>query len=106
MTEVYAKFVLEGGLDPEYVLDKMQIYEVRTLLKNWNTIHKESWEQTRWMTCMIMNMLSKNQIHLTDLIEFPWDEDEGIQKHKGLTDERMKSLMAMAKQFEKKMSNT
>ena len=30
--EIYSTLVIEGGLDPEYVLDKMQMYELEPLI--------------------------------------------------------------------------
>lgn len=105
MSEIYALFVLEGHLDPAYVLDHMQLYEVRTLLQNWHMIHKESWEQTRWQTCFIMNMLAKDKIKMTDLISFPWDKETQQDEPKALDDNRMNALIERAKQFEKNFNN-
>lgn len=105
MSEIYAMLVLEAGLSPEYVLDEMQLYEVRTLLSKWNLIHRESWEQTRWQTCLIMNMLSKDKIKVTDLIQFPWDDNYDTTKKDNNSQEHMTNLIERARQFEKNFNN-
>ena len=45
--EIYSTLVIEGGLDPEYVLDKMQMYELEPLISNLHRKDRNSWEQAR-----------------------------------------------------------
>jgi predicted transcriptional regulator len=51
--EIYSLLVLEGGLSPEYVLDKMQMYELEALISSLYQKNRESWEQTRLLAYIL-----------------------------------------------------
>lgn len=96
---------MEGGLDPEYVLDKMQQYEIPVLLSNINKRYRESWEQTRFISYIIAQSNSSKKLKLTDIMSFPWDksserkvkrvsEVDNSEEHRARLDEE-------AKKFEK-----
>ena len=66
--------VIEGGIDPEYFLDKMQMYELSSLLKNIFKKNRESWEQARMISYVIAQSNSTKQLKPIDILKFSWDE--------------------------------
>lgn len=67
--------VLKYGLNPSYVLDEMQWYEVNGLLKYEYFKNQEKWEQTRFMSYIIAQVNSKKKLKFDDIITFPWENE-------------------------------
>ena len=53
----------------------MQFYEIPVLVKGLNNKHKESWEQTRFISYITAQVNSTKQLKPTDILKFSWDED-------------------------------
>lgn len=66
------------GLPPEYVLDKMQLYEASAMLEYRHLKSKDNWEQTRWFGTLYANYHSKHRISADELISFPWEKENGL----------------------------
>lgn len=62
------------GIAPDYVLDKMEMYEVNALIKNQYRRHKDDWEQARLIAYLIAQCNSKKRMKLTDIVQFPWEK--------------------------------
>lgn len=77
INEVYTALVIEGGLEPEYVLDKMQMYELESLMTNIHKKHKEGWEQARLIAYVIAQSNSTKKLKPADIIQFVWDNIAG-----------------------------
>lgn len=77
---MYSLLVIEGDIDPEYFLDKMQMYELSILLKNIFKKNKESWEQARLVAYVIAQTNSTKQIKPTDIIKFSWENEEADEE--------------------------
>lgn len=92
---------MEGGLDPEYVLDKMQQYEIKPLVKYLHLKNKESWEQTRLLGYITAQGNSTKKLKPTDIIKFPWDEQgkESDTSVKSADIERLKKKANEFKQY-------
>lgn len=63
-----------GGLAPDYVLDRMELYEVNILYKNLHLRHRDSWEQTRKLMYITAQVNSTKQLKESDIMKFSWDE--------------------------------
>ena len=63
------------GINPEYVLDRMEMYEVNALIKNQYRRHKDDWEQARLIAYLIAQCNSKKRMKLTDIVKFPWEKN-------------------------------
>lgn len=91
--------MLSLGLDPGYVLDRMEMFEIRALLEHRHLRHKESWEQSR-LTAFINARCSGAKIEkMEDLFALPWDKE----KEKGNEDSdysQLERLKAKAKAIE------
>lgn len=61
--------MLEVGLSPDYVLDEMEVYEIKPLMKRAYLRHRDSWEQTRVLANWIHNAFFKGKFSM----KFPWD---------------------------------
>lgn len=83
-------------LQPSYILDEMDWYEVNALLKYRYYSFKEQWEQTRLVTYMTAQVNSKRHLKLTDIITFPWEKEE---ENTRVTDDDVKRLKAMAENY-------
>lgn len=66
--------VADLGIAPDYVLDKMEMYEVNALIKNQYRRHKDDWEQARLIAYLIAQCNSKKRMKLTDIVKFPWEK--------------------------------
>lgn len=62
------------GIAPDYVLDRMEMYEVNALIKNQYRRHKDDWEQARLIAYLIAQCNSKKRMKLTDIVQFPWEK--------------------------------
>lgn len=88
--------VLEGGLSPEYVLDKMEQYEIAPLVSKLYLKNKESWEQTRLIGYITAQTQSTKKLKPTDIMKFPWEEVEVNTK---VSNEDRERLIEKAKKF-------
>ena len=88
--------VLEGGLSPEYVLDKMEQYEIAPLVSKLYLKNKESWEQTRLLGYITAQTQSTKKLKPTDIMKFPWEEVEVNTK---VSNEDRERLIEKAKNF-------
>lgn len=66
--------MLQCGVQPDYVLDRMNFYEIETLLENLWMKNKESWEQTRVQAYITAQTQSTKKIDMNDMMSFPWEK--------------------------------
>jgi hypothetical protein len=98
--------VLRLGIAPDYVLDKMQMYEVHTLLEYEYYKHKDSWEQSRFISYITAQVNSTKPIKPDSLMKFHW-ENEGRDTRdsdKSVSNEDVKRLSEMARKMQESMS--
>lgn len=100
--ELYSRVVGEGGIAPDYFLDKMDFIEAESFLDGLNRRNRESWEQTRLLGYIIAQSNSTKTLKQTDILRFPWDEEE--KKDTSVTNEDMKRLRAKAKALESQLN--
>lgn len=63
------------GIDPSYVLDRMEMYEVRALMKHSSKRNRDSWEQTRMLAFVMARCAgAKNLDRIQDIMRFPWED--------------------------------
>lgn len=63
-------------MSPEYVLDRMQMYEIKPLIESSYLRNKDNWEQARMIAYIMAQSNSTNKIEPTDIIKFSWDKTE------------------------------
>lgn len=81
----------------------MSFVEIRCFLEGLGTRHRESWEQTRIVGYIIAQANSSKTLKQSDVLRFPWDEEvEPKAKDTFVSDEDVKRLRALAKQYESK----
>lgn len=95
--EIYSALVIEGGLEPEYVLDKMQMYELEPLISNLHKKDRNSWEQARMIAYVIAQCNSTKKLKPTDIMQFTWDNDTTGET--SISNEDIKRLKEKAKQY-------
>lgn len=100
--ELYSRVVGEGGIAPDYFLDKMDFIEVESFIDGLNRRNREAWEQTRLLAFIIAQSNSTRTLKQTDILRFPWDEEE--KKDTSVTDEEMQRLRAKAKEVESQLN--
>lgn len=66
--------MLQCGVQPDYVLDRMKFYEIEALLENLWMKNKESWEQTRVQAYITAQTQSTKKIDMNDMMSFPWEK--------------------------------
>lgn len=98
---MYSILVLRCGLDPGYVLDRMEFYEIEALMENMWMKDKESWEQTRIQAYITAQVNSTKKIEMTDLLTFPWEKDRVKVED---TPEDREAVMKEMKEWEKIMN--
>lgn len=82
---------------PEYVLDKMEWYEIDAALEYQYYSYRESWEQARLVAYMLAQVNSpKKRLKLEDIIKFPWDNKEEVQP---ISEEEIKRLQKKAQSY-------
>ena len=98
MTELYAILVLRYNLSPAYVLDNMQLYEAKALLKYSDYSSRDSWEQSRLVAYLIAQTNSTKKMKPSDIIKFSWDNE--FEEHNGISNEEIERLRNKAKAYE------
>ena len=90
-------------MDPGYVLDSMQFYEIEALIENMWMKSKESWEQARLQAYLTAQVNSTKKIDMTEFMTFPWEnvETDKIED----TKEEREALMKEMKEWENIMNN-
>lgn len=63
-------------VDYAYFMDKLQPWEVDTLIEAIPYADRPTWEQTRIKVFSTAAMFSKNQLTVKDIMRFAWDIDE------------------------------
>lgn len=94
--------MIQLGYDPEYVLDKMKLYEANVALKYSYLKHKDAWEQARLVAYMEAATHSTKSMKMSDLMEFSWEKDERPET-KPLTEADRRRLRAKARRYEEEM---
>lgn len=97
ISELYSILVLQLNYPPDYVLDKMEIYEINAAMKYSYYKHKDSWEQTRLIAFLIAQTNSKKHLELSDIIKFKWDEE--IIEDNIITEKQREELIKKANQY-------
>ena len=98
---MYAILVLRGGVDPRYVLDEMEMYEMTALIENIWMRDKESWEQARTVGYITAQCQSTKRLDPKELIPLPWDREE--EKHID-TEEEKEEMYQEMKRWEEIMN--
>ena len=95
--------MLQCGIDPGYVLDRIQTYEIEALIENMWMKSKESWEQARLQAYLTAQVNSTKKIDMTEFMTFPWEkmETDKIEDSK----EEREALMKEMKEWENIMNN-
>ena len=68
--------VLKHHLDPSYVLDEMEFYEINALLKYEYYSYKDEWEQARLIAYMVAQVNSKKKLTFKDITTFYWENEQ------------------------------
>lgn len=96
--------MLDYGVDPEYFMDRMQLYEIRSLVKFSYHRHKDDYEIGRLIAYVTAQVNSKKRLKMKDICEFPWErEDFGISAKQHIQNQkndviRMTNAMKMMQQ--------
>ena len=80
----------------------MDFIEVESFIDGLNRRNREAWEQTRLLGFIIAQSNSTKTLKQTDILRFPWDEEE--KKNPSVTNEEMQRLRAKAKEVESQLN--
>lgn len=98
---MYSILVLQCGIDPGYVLDKMELYEIEALMDNLWMKDKESWEQSRLQAYVTAQVNSTKQMEMKDILTFPWEK---ITQKVEDTQEEKEAIMKEIQEWNKIMN--
>lgn len=87
--------VLKFGLSPEYVLDKIQTYEINALFEYSYLREQENWEQARLTAYVTAQCNSTKQLKATDIVNFPWENKQTKEQTK-IDKKKLEQVKAMA----------
>lgn len=94
---------MQCGISPDYVLDKMELYEIDALMDNLWRKDKESWEQTRSISYVTAQVQSRKPLDPKDIMTFPWEKEATPHiDSKEELDEVWREMKAMEKKMNKK----
>ncbi|WP_244205932.1 hypothetical protein [Parabacteroides acidifaciens] len=91
--------VIEVKLDPGYVLDRMEFYEIEAILEKLHCVNRDSWEQARLISYVMAQSNSTKQLKPTDLIKFPWDDKNDNTGNTSVNTEDMERLRKKAEEY-------
>ena len=85
---------------PDYVLDRMEWYEINAALKYQHYTFKEDWEQARLIAYVMAQVNSKKRLKIEDIIKFPWDKETNSD-NTIITKKDIERLNKMAEAYKK-----
>lgn len=108
MADVFSILVFQGGLEPEYILDRMTWLELHILVKNLYRAKQDDWEigrQTIYTSAKVMG--GTKETNPRKFMPLPWDNLEGSTGDKDPlpTKEDIERLKQKAKEYGTRFSN-
>ena len=94
------------GYAPEYVLDRMQWYEINAAMKYHYYSIKDGWEQARLIAYMIAQVNSKRTLKMDEIVKFPWEEKDDEPAKTSITKEEIEQLERDAQEYLKRQNKT
>jgi hypothetical protein len=89
---------------PKYVLDEMQMYEVRSIMDYQYYANKDLWECARLIAYIIAQCNSTKKLKPTDIMNFYWELDEKADNSDTfISTADIQRLREKAKQYENKI---
>ena len=78
MTDVAASLIIQHKLDPGYVMDKLEIWEIKPLMQcAENVKHAEMVEKRFWTFLQVMPHIDHKKVKKPEhLVKFQWEEKE------------------------------
>lgn len=86
----------------DYFLNELQPWEITNIIEAIPYADRNQWEQTRLKIFSTASMFSKNQLTVTDIMRFKWDEEQG-EPQTDITQTDIDRLKQQAKLFEKNL---
>ena len=91
--------VLKHHLNPSYVLDEMELYEIRALLNYEHYSHRDDWEQARMIAYMIAQVNSKKKLSYQDITKFYWENEDDEKHETSISKEDIERLKKQAQAY-------
>lgn len=87
-TEIATTLIVTGGLSAEYVMDRMELWELPALLKALDARTREALERSRLFTWlgMLPHLASDSAQSPEKLLPFPWEHQQEDQERRALYD--------------------
>lgn len=95
---------MQCGYPPEYVLDKIETYELNAAMKYSYYAVKDGWEQARLVAYIVAQSNSTKRLKMSDIVDFYWEKEYNIEDTK-ITKEDIERLKAQAQQYLKSKNN-
>ena len=99
LSELYSILVLKMGIDPGYVLDRMEIYEIQALMDHQDYRERDEWEQARMISLIMAQCHSSKKLKAQDILEFPWEVEARKERQKAATEEEASRIEAKMQAF-------
>ena len=80
------------------------MYEIPAILERLSFKYRDSWEQTRMIMYVIAQGNSKKKLTPSDLISFPWDQENNVQSS-APSEGEMERLREKVKQYIKEKNH-
>jgi len=89
----------------EYFMDRMEMYEINTIIKDMKYVDKNQRVTDRFGIYVNMQSNSKGQVKIEEYLPLPWD-DENKNTGTSVTEEQAKEMRDRMKILEKQIQNT
>jgi len=91
------------GVNPQYFLDEMGMWELDAVLSAYNLRYRTGWEQIRSICYYITCAASTSKVKVNEMMPFAWDEEETKPKSEPMTKEDRELLMKRAEEIKGKL---
>jgi len=100
MTEIACMLMYDAGLPPDYVMDRLQPWEIDPLLKYSYMRIRPGWEQARLCAYITAQANSTKRLTPSSIVGFPWDDEDDNEEHDTrMSNEDLQRLRKEAKEF-------
>lgn len=92
------------GLDPEYVMDKMEFYEIGAIMKHSYKKHMADYECARLGAYVTAQVNSKKQLKPQSICKFEWEDEKKMQEMELGYHEKKKARQEVTKSDAKRIA--
>jgi len=98
--DIAATLIVSAGLDVNYVLNDMELFDIKIYMNAFNDKMKQQLENDRLWTFLLLSPNLTDKVNTpSKLYKFPWDEIKEVKEKKQITELEFDDIMKKSAEF-------